>query len=81
MIIDLADCEKLLKREISSFDFVAKYPKLNLWEVGSVVKRLVILLLMLAAQIFFVYPESEFFPHLLRSWVYVVGFLDKKNNS
>ena len=46
-VIDLADCEKLLKREITSFDLVAKFPKLNLWKVGNVVKRLVIVLMML----------------------------------
>ena len=65
---------KLHKREISSFDFLAKYPKLNLWKVGNVVKRLVVVLMMLTVQVFFVYSESEFFPHSLRSWVYVVGF-------
>ena len=38
---------ELLKREITSFDLVAKFPKLNLWKVGNVVKRLVIVLMML----------------------------------
>ena len=44
-VIDLADCEKLLKREITSFDLVAKFPKLNLWKVGNVVKKLVVVLM------------------------------------
>ena len=41
---------------------------------SNVVKRLVIVLMMLTVQVFFVYSESEFFPHSLRSWVYVVVF-------
>ena len=46
-VIDLVACEKLLKREITSFDLVAKFPELNLWRMGNVVKKLVVVLMML----------------------------------